>query len=208
MANKKRRKAPADTEEKSGYSFFQWVLFIVVIPLLFALTIGLVVMTIAGVNVFEKTKEVASNIPYVSDWVSTTEQDGKTDSEKVVELQAEIKNKEAKIDQLTGDLESSKAEVEKLLTEQDKLNAQLKQLQAQQKETADQKQTSSTSAANNVVKTYESMDEESIAGIIINLTNNEAAAILQELSVEKQASVLENLEAKKAAEYTKILSNE
>jgi len=207
MASKKRRKAPADAEEKSGYNLFQWVLFIVVIPLLFALTIGLVVMTIAGVNVFEKTKEVTANIPYVSDWIGTTEQDGKTDSEKVVELQAEIKNKEAKIDQLTGDLESSKAEVEKLLAEQDKLNAQLKQLQAQQKETADQKQTN-TSAANNVAKTYESMDEESIAGIIINLTNNEAAAILQELSVEKQASVLENLEAKKAAEYTKILSNE
>lgn len=207
MASKKRRKAPADTEEKNGYNLFQWVLFIVVIPLLFALTIGLVVMTIAGVNVFEKTKEVTANIPYVSDWIGTTEQDGKTDSEKVVELQAEIKNKEAKIDQLSGDLESSKAEVEELLTEQDKLNAQLKQLQAQQKETADQKQTS-TSAADNVAKTYESMDEESIAGIIINLTNNEAVAILQELSVEKQASVLENLEAKKAAEYTKILSNE
>ncbi|MEM1503316.1 hypothetical protein RG959_07825 [Domibacillus sp. 8LH] len=205
MAGKKKKKVPADMEGKNSYNPFQWLLFIVVIPLLFALTVGLVVMTIAGVNVFEKTKEVAANIPYVSEWTGATEQDGKTDSEKVVELQGEIKNKQAKIDQLSDDLESSKAEIEELLTEQDRLNAQIKQLQNQQKETAE---TEEKSAANNVAKTYESMDEESIAGIITNLTNNEAVAILQELSVEKQAAIFENLDAKKAAEYTKILSNE
>ncbi|WP_050181451.1 MotE family protein [Domibacillus robiginosus] len=205
MARKKKRKNSADIEEKNGYTLFQWLLFIVVIPLLFALTIGLVVMTIAGVNVFEKTKEVAANIPYVAEWTGATKQDGKADGEKVVELQAEIKNKQAEIDQLSGDLESSKAEIEELLTEQDRLNAQLKQLQEQQKEAAETKETNTTS---NVAQTYESMDEESIAGIIINLTNNEAVAILQELSTEKQAAVFENLEAKKAAEYTKILSNE
>ncbi|MCP3761994.1 hypothetical protein NLX67_06280 [Domibacillus sp. A3M-37] len=205
MARKKKKVDPAEMEEKKGYNTFQWILFVAVIPILFALTIALVVMTIAGVNVFEKTKEIAGNVPYVSEWIAPAEQDGKSDSEKVVELQAEMKNKEAEIEQLSGDLESSKTEIEELLTEQDRLNAELKQLQQQQKETAD---TVKTETTNNVAKTYESMDEESIAGIIINLTNNEAVAILQELSVEKQAAVLENLEAKKAAEYTKILSNE
>ena len=205
MATKKKKVDSAEIEEKKGYNVFQWILFVAVIPLLFALTIALVVMTIAGVNVFEKTKELAENVPFVSEWVTPKEQDGKSDSEKVVELQAEIKNKEAKIEQLSADLESSKAEIEELLTEQDRLNAQLKQLQQQQTEAAD---SSEAETANNVAKTYETMDEESIAGIIINLTDNEATAILQELSVEKQAAVLENLDAKKAAEYTKILSNE
>lgn len=205
MARKKKKVDPAEMEEKKGYNTFQWILFVAVIPILFALTIALAVMTIAGVNVFEKTKEIAGNVPYVSEWIAPAEQDGKSDSKKVVELQAEMKNKEAEIEQLSGDLESSKTEIEELLTEQDRLNAELKQLQQQQKETAD---TVKTETTNNVAKTYESMDEESIAGIIINLTNNEAVAILQELSVEKQAAVLENLEAKKAAEYTKILSNE
>ncbi|OES43611.1 MotE family protein [Domibacillus iocasae] len=205
MATKKKKVKPAEIEDKKEYNTFQWILFVAVIPLLFALTIALVVMTIAGVNVFEKTKEIAANLPYVSEWIAPAEQDGKLDSEKVVELQAEIKNKEAEIEQLSGDLESSKAEIEELLTEQDRLNAKLKQLQQQQTEAAESDE---TETVNNVAETYESMDEESIAGIVINLTNNEAVAILQELSVEKQAAVLENLDAKKAAEYTKILSNE
>ncbi|WP_046175054.1 MotE family protein [Domibacillus indicus] len=205
MAAKKKKIEPAEIEEKKKYNAFQWVIFVAVIPLLFALTIALVVMTIAGVNVFEKTKELAENVPFVSEWVETAEQDGKLDSEKVAELQAEVKDKEAKIGQLSEELDNSEKEIEELLTEQDRLNAEIKQLQQQQKEAADSKE---TKTANNVAKTYESMDEESIAGIIINLTNTEAAAILQELSVEKQGAVLENLEAKKAAEYTKILSNE
>lgn len=205
MARKRKKIAPADQEEKQGYSRIQWFLFVVIIPLLFALTVALIVMTIAGVNVFDKTKEVTANIPYVSEWINSAEQDGKSDSEQVAELQAEIKNKEAEIGQLSNDLEGAEAEIEELLTEQDRLNAELKQLQQEREETADSEE---EQPVNNVVKTYESMDEESIAGIIINLTDNEAVAILKQLSVEKQGAVLEELEAEKAAEYTKILSNE
>lgn len=205
MARKRKKIAPADQEEKQGYSRIQWFLFVVIIPLLFALTVALIVMTIAGVNVFDKTKEVTANIPYVSEWTNSAEQDGKSDSEQVAELQAEIKNKEAEIGQLSNDLEGAEAEIEELLTEQDRLNAELKQLQQEREETADSEE---EQPVNNVVKTYESMDEESIAGIIINLTDNEAVAILKQLSVEKQGAVLEELEAEKAAEYTKILSNE
>ncbi|OXS78552.1 magnesium transporter MgtE N-terminal domain-containing protein [Domibacillus enclensis] len=205
MARKRKKIAPADQEEKQGYSRIQWFLFVVIIPLLFALTVALIVMTIAGVNVFDKTKEVTANIPYVSEWINSAEQDGKSDSEQVAELQAEIKNKEAEIGQLSNDLEGAEAEIEELLTEQDRLNAELKQLQQEREETADSEE---EQPVNNVVETYESMDEESIAGIIINLTDNEAAAILKQLSVEKQGAVLEELEAEKAAEYTKILSNE
>lgn len=205
MARKRKKIAPADQEEKQGYSRIQWFLFVVIIPLLFALTVALIVMTIAGVNVFDKTKEVTANIPYVSEWINSAEQDGKSDSEQVAELQAEIKNKEAEIGQLSNDLEGSEAEIEDLLTEQDRLNAELKQLQQEREKTADSEE---EQPVNNVVKTYESMDEESIAGIIINLTDNEAVAILKQLSVEKQGAVLEELEAEKAAEYTKILSNE
>ncbi|OLN22787.1 hypothetical protein BTO30_07625 [Domibacillus antri] len=206
MARKKKKAAPVEVEEKKGHSTFQWIVFVVFIPLLFALTIALIVMTIAGVNVFEKTKEVAANIPYVSEWVDTgSGQDGKSDSEKVVELQAEIKNKEAEIDSLQGKLTDSEKKIEQLLTEQDRLNAEYKQLQQQQQQTVKEKETQQTS---NVIKTYETMDEKSIAGIVINLTDAEAVNILKQLSVEKQAAVLEQVDAVKAAEYTKLLSNE
>lgn len=205
MAKTKQKKS-IETEGGKKHSLFQWILFVVCIPLLFALTVALVVMTIAGVNVFEKAKEIAGNVPYVSEWAGDgTVKDGKSEREKVAELQGEIKNKEATIKKLNTDLENAKTKVEDLLTEQDRLNAQLKQLQKQQQETGEsqaQKQTA------NIIKTYETMDEESIAGILINLTDKEAVNILKELSVEKQADVFEALESKKAAEYTNLLSNE
>jgi flagellar protein FlbB len=205
---REKKKAAALEEEKQGYSTFQWIIFVVFIPLLFAMTIALIVMTIAGVNIFEKTKEVAGTIPYVSEWIGTdVKQDGKKDEEKVVELQAEIKNKEAEIGSMQGKLTDSEKKIEELLTEQDRLNAELKQLQQQQqKEGLDQGDTAKTDT-DTVVKTYETMGAKNIAGIIVNMTNAEAVNILKQLSIEKQADVLEKLPAETAAEYTKLLSN-
>jgi flagellar protein FlbB len=208
MAREKKKAAAVEEEEKQGYSTFQWIIFVVFIPLLFAMTIALIVMTIAGVNIFEKTKEVAGTIPYVSEWIGTDDikQDGKKDEEKVVELQADIKNKEAEIGSLQGKLTDSETKIEGLLTEQDRLNAELKQLQQQQKEGLDQAETAKKDT-DTVVKTYETMGAKNIAGIIVNMTNAEAVNILKQLSIEKQADVLETLPAETAAEYTKLLSN-
>ncbi|OMP68603.1 MotE family protein [Domibacillus epiphyticus] len=210
MAKKKKKAAAVEIEEKKGHSTFQWIVFVFFIPLLFALTVALIVMTIAGVNVFEKTKEVAANVPYVSEWVGAEkEKDGKSDSEKVSELQADIKNKEAKINSLEDKLSSSDKEIEELLTEQDRLNAELKQLQQQQTaETAKGEGAVEETGTNDVIKTYETMNAKNISSIIVNMTDAEAVGILEQLSIEKQADVLAKLPAETAAEYTKLLSNE
>ncbi|OAH53763.1 hypothetical protein AWH48_10830 [Domibacillus aminovorans] len=209
MARKKKKALAVDTEEKQGYSIFQWIIFVVFIPLLFAMTIALIVMTIAGVNVFEKTKEVADSIPYVSEWVGAdVKQDGKKDGDKIVELQAEMKNKEAEIERLQGKLTDSETEIEDLLTEQDRLNSELKQLQQQQREEGLDQGTAAKTETKTLIKTYETMGAKNIAGIIVNMTDAEAVDLLKQLSIEKQADVLEKLPAEIAAEYTKILSNE
>ncbi|MGG3451333.1 MotE family protein [Domibacillus aminovorans] len=209
MARKKKKALAVDAEEKQGYSTFQWIIFVVFIPLLFAMTIALIVMTIAGVNVFEKTKEVADSIPYVSEWVGTdVKLDGKKDGDKIVELQAEMKNKEAEIERLQGKLTDSETEIEDLLTEQDRLNSELKQLQQQQREEGLDQGTAAKTETKTLIKTYETMGAKNIAGIIVNMTDAEAVDLLKQLSIEKQADVLEKLPAEIAAEYTKILSNE
>lgn len=208
MARNKKKALAPETEEKQGYSTFQWIIFVIFIPLLFAMTIGLIVMTIAGINIFEKTKELAGNVPYVSEWVSTdVKEDEKKDEEKIVELQAEIKNKEAQIESLQGKLTDSEIEIEDLLTEQDRLNSELKQLQQQREEGVNQG-TEARTETNTLIKTYETMGAKNIAGIIVNMTDAEAVDLLKQLSIEKQAEVLEKLPAETAAEYTKLLSNE
>ncbi|MBM7647129.1 flagellar motility protein MotE (MotC chaperone) [Bacillus ectoiniformans] len=207
MARKKKaiKKVESD-EETKGYSTFQWILFVLIIPLLFALTIALIVMTVAGVNVFEKGKEISAHIPGLS---SLTEKDeanqtggGKADKEKVVELQTELADKEAEIDQLAKKLDASDQEIEKLLTEKDRLEVELEQLKNQEEGEA-----ANTKNDNSIISTYETMAPKNIANILVNLSDNEAVGILAELETDKQADILEKLPPETAAKYTKLLSS-
>ncbi|WP_191991763.1 MotE family protein [Bacillus aerolatus] len=201
---KKKKTEYVEMEEEKGYSVFQWILFVLVIPLLFAITIALIVMTVAGVNIFEKAKELGGNLPVISDMMDSgsSAKDGQTDKEKVVSLQAEIKNKEAKVEQLEKKLESSDKEIEELLTEKDRLEVEIEKLKKQEETTVTEDKQD-----NKLINTYESMSSKNIANILVNLTDNEAVQILSEMSTEKQADILEKLPPETAAKYTKLLSS-
>lgn len=202
MAKKKKKDAAvAESQEKN--SVFQWVLFVIVIPLLFAITIALIVMTIAGVNVFEKAKDIGQNIPGISSMLDDEKADesGKPAQEKMTSLQAELKNKEAKLEKLQKKLDDSDKEIESLKTERDRLEVQLEQLQNQaEKPEAEEKK------ANALTATYKEMSPKNIANILVNLKDNEAIAILSELDTKKRADIMEKLPPATAANYTKKLS--
>ncbi|OCA83834.1 MotE family protein [Pseudobacillus wudalianchiensis] len=207
MAKKKKKEEFVEIEEEKGYGVFQWILFVLVIPLLFAITVALIVMTVAGVNIFEKAKEVGAHVPFVSKLIDDggNNQGGQTDKEKIVSLQAEVKNKEAKIEQLEKKLKTSDKKMEDLLTEKDRLEIEIEKLR-QQDNTADAAKEQQNSENKKLSDTYEAMAPKNIASILVNLSDNEAVKILTEMSTEKQAAVLEKLPPDKAAKYTKILS--
>lgn len=50
--------------EESKISKFQWFL-VIFIPLIFAVTVALIVLTVAGVNVADKAKEMSAKIPFI-----------------------------------------------------------------------------------------------------------------------------------------------
>lgn len=200
---KKKKKEFVEIEEEKGYGVFQWILFVLVIPLLFAITVALIVMTVAGVNVFEKAKEIGGHVPLISNMIDdgAADKGGQTDKEKVVSLQAEIKNKEAKIEQLEKKLKASDKKVEDLFTEKDRLEIELEKLKKEE-ETA----VTTDKQDNKLINTYESMAPKNIANILVNLSDSEAIKILAEMSTEKQAAILEKLPPETAAKYTKLLS--
>ncbi|RJS62189.1 MotE family protein [Bacillus sp. PK3_68] len=200
---KKKKKEFVEIEEEKGYGVFQWILFVLVIPLLFAITVALIVMTVAGVNVFEKAKEVGEHVPLISNMIDGGADDkgGQTDKEKVVSLQAEIKNKEAKIEQLEKKLKASDKKVEELLTEKDRLKIELEKLKKEEESAV-----TTDKQDNKLINTYETMAPKNIANILVNLSDREAVKILAEMSTEKQADILEKLPPETAAKYTKLLS--
>ncbi|MDQ0214299.1 flagellar motility protein MotE (MotC chaperone) [Oikeobacillus pervagus] len=202
MAKKKKNEL-ADKLEKKDSSKLQWFLFVIIIPLLFAMTIGLIVMTIAGVNVFEKAKDISGKIPGISK-LTDAPTNQKSDEElekKVVSLQAEIKDREAKIEQLQKKLDSSEQEVETLKVEKDRLEIEMKNLMNEKS------QKTANNEGKQLTKTYESMSPKNIANILPNLSDQDAVQLLNGLSTDQQGKVLEKLPPETAAKYTKLLSN-
>lgn len=60
-------------EETKKTSKLQWFLFVVFIPLLFTISVVLLILTFSGINVFEQGKKYASQLPFVSQWIEGTE---------------------------------------------------------------------------------------------------------------------------------------
>ncbi|WP_338754003.1 MotE family protein [Bacillus sp. FJAT-52991] len=204
MARKKKKEI-VEYEEGNKTSKLQWLLFAVIIPLLFAVTVSLIVMTIAGVNIFDKAKELGASIPGVSSMIdSESSKDSKVAKDRLVSLQAEVEDQKAEIEKLQKKLEASDQEIEKLLTEKDRLEIELEQQQKQEEDSGKGK--TDDKGDNPLIDTYESMSPKNIANILVNLSDNEAVSIISEMSTDKQAEILEKLPPETAAKYTKMLT--
>ncbi|MDZ5473480.1 MotE family protein [Bacillus sp. 31A1R] len=187
------------TEKK--FNKFQWFLFVVLIPLLFAITLGLIVATVAGINVFETSKEYGQKLPFVSSLFKEEEVKSVEEFEKnIISLEAQIKDREAKIEQLELEIDGKVKEVERGKLEKEQLQIQIDELLSIQEE--------NKRAFKDIVKTYETMSAKKAAPIIAEMTDKEALKILSNLKADTLASVLENMDAAKAAKYTEKLTNE
>ncbi|MGM7635839.1 MotE family protein [Bacillus sp. Hm123] len=199
MARKKKQ------EDGNKTSKLQWFLFAIVIPILFAITVALIVMTVAGVNIFDKAKEIGASIPGVSSMMdSETSKDEKVAKNRLVSLQAEVEDQKAEIEKLQKKLETSDQKIEKLLTEKDRLEIEIEQQQKQEEDSNTSKR--DNKSENPVIDTYESMAPKNIANIIVNLSDKEAVNIISAMSTDKQAQILEKLPPETAAKYTKMLT--
>ncbi|WP_175988989.1 MotE family protein [Bacillus sp. Marseille-Q1617] len=186
-----------EEKETKSNSRFQWIVFVVFIPLLFAITIALVVMTVAGINVFEK----AQSVPFVSKILpSENEQDQEQLKSRIVSLQASIEDKEAKISQLQNELGGQEKENEKLhaTIEQQKLELEeLRQIGEENKR-----------AFKEVVSTFESMSAKSAAPVLLKMDDQEAIKILSSIKPDDLADILEKMPPEDAARYTGLLSTD
>lgn len=181
-------------EEKSGNKFL-WFIYVVVIPLLFAIVIALIVTTIAGINVFEKAKELGEKTHILSANNATNR--SKADEDKIISLNAEIQNKDTQIENLQKQLDSGDNEKQQLLLEQKRLQQQIASLQKSQAQ--------STKDFKEIVSSYESMNPKNAAPIILQMKDENAVKILSKLSSEALASILEKMPADRVMKYTEML---
>ncbi|WP_044337398.1 MotE family protein [Rossellomorea aquimaris] len=188
-----------ENKEKSGR--FQRVVFIIFIPLLFAITFALVIMTVAGINVFEKAQSLSSDIPFLAKVLPVNEtQDADHIQERMISLQALTEDQEAKIVQL-------QSEADKKDSENEQLQATIQQ-QKEELEELRQIGEENKRAFKEVVSTYESMSAKSAAPVLMNMNDDEAMKILSSIKPDTLADILEKMPPEDAARYTELLSTE
>ncbi|OIU72226.1 MotE family protein [Rossellomorea aquimaris] len=185
----------AEEKENKETSRFQWIVFVIFIPLLFAITIALIVMTVAGINVFEK----AQSVPFISKVIPSASEEGKEQLEsRIVSLQTSIEDKEAQISRLRSEIDGSEKYNEKLQAtiEQQKLELEeLRQIGEENKR-----------AFKEVVSTFESMSAKSAAPVLMNMEDQEALKILSSIKPDDLADILEKMPPEDAARYTGLLA--
>ena len=190
-------------EETKKTSKLQWFLFVVFIPLLFTISIVLLILTFSGINVFEQGKKYAAQLPFISQWIEGTEENEKKKlQEQLIELKATIVEKEKQLKKANDALKEKEAEIDALKQEIARL--QTEKEQAQQPTTPSTEQTDATRV--DVVKMYETMSPKKAAEIIPQMSDQEAVNLLSKLKADKVASILEKMDAQNAAKYTSLLA--
>ncbi|PIC06002.1 hypothetical protein CS060_00300 [Anoxybacillus flavithermus] len=190
-------------EEKKKASKLQWFLFVVFIPLLFTISVVLLILTFSGINVFEQGKKYAGQLPFVSQWIEGTDANEKKKlQEQIVELKATIVEKEKELAKTKDTIKEKNAEIDTLKQEIARLQAEKEQAQQPTAQTKEQ-----TNAPRvDVVKMYETMSPKKAAEIIPQMSDREAVDLLSQLKTDKVAAILEKMDAANAAKYTSLLA--
>lgn len=209
MANKttpkagSRKKQPTVPTEETQVTkepgklqkLFVWV----IIPLLFALAMGMIVAEVTGTNVFEKVKSIVSS-DSAADNDSVSKKSVDEYNKQIVDLKAQVKEQEALTTKMQSQLDSNKADAAKSEVEKARLEKEIQKLQQTKADTA-----TDTTA---VTKTYEQMTPKAAAGAIAVMSEEEALKILRNLKPATLAPILEKMTPEDAAKLTEALSND
>ncbi|TYS61609.1 hypothetical protein FZC74_04840 [Sutcliffiella horikoshii] len=186
----KKEKQTEEVEEK--YTFLQKLLYLFIIPLLFTLVIVLGYLTYEGKNIFE----VAQSFLPAKEEVITTEED-KEEEEGSSSTQNDNTNSSQEIILLERQVSDKEREITKLVASLEEANSKIEDLEKQQQDIR--------SSTKELAKLYEGMSTNKAAQIIIELDEDMALLILNELSTSKTSSILGQLEPEQAARFTELL---
>ncbi|MGX8176238.1 MotE family protein [Exiguobacterium artemiae] len=176
----------------------QWILPLLIIPLLLLLFTAYLVLNYAnGRPIF--------SLPFSSEKPAT--QVGKTsettDLEKRLKLaNEEIKKLRSQSTEQTNTLKAKEQEVTRLIAERDRLKKTPATPAATSSETEKKKKTA------NVTDVYAEMPPKEAANILNELSPTEVVAIIRDIDAEQQAAIIAKMDPKKAAALTQLLAVE
>ncbi|MDL4840064.1 MotE family protein [Aquibacillus rhizosphaerae] len=173
---------------------FQW-LVVIVIPIIFAITLALIILSFMGVDVIGNAKGFANHIPFLSSVVSTEEE--LIENNQLEELQTEIDSQSSQIDQLSSELSVKEQTIDELNQQVLKLEKQIEDYESGEQD--------KTETVTTITSSFKNMEPETAAPIISNLDNQLAASILESLPDRERGAILGALDPELAAQITQLL---
>lgn len=180
-------------------SFIQWLLLII-IPLVLAISILFITLSLLGMEPVNKFKEFANQIPVVNQWVTTEEE---VEIERIeAKYQNQINELENEKSRLEGDLAAKQSEAEQLEQELVRLNFQIEELILESSNEVNQEEMISK-----MIDTYDEMAPANAAAIISNMNQANSILILQDIEETQRAAILSAMDPEIAAQLTEQLLN-
>lgn len=197
-----QKKTETDKEiSDKKFKPFQWFLYVVIIPLLFVITVVLIISLITGVNVFNEAMKMGQKIPVVQSLLPQNTAT-KISEKDLINLQAQVKDREAKISQLQAQLDQRNQDILRKQLDNKRLQQEIADLNTSQ----NQKLQQSKRALKDIVNTYETMSPNKAAPIIVKMSNPEALKILTSVKPDVLAAIMENMDAAQAARFTELMT--
>lgn len=190
----KKEKQQLNQEEERNYTFLQKILYLFIFPVLFMITLVLAILTVQGTNVFDLAQ---SFIPNKDE--AKKEEPAQTDKRERDEPEKESQPKtNQEVIMLERQITDKEREITKLVSELKQANTRIKDLETQQQDIK--------SSSKELAALYERMSTKKAAAIIVELEEDMALLILNNLSVAKKSGILGQLDPEQAARFTKLLA--
>jgi flagellar motility protein MotE (MotC chaperone) len=175
-----------------------WFLFAVIIPVMVAISILLIILNVAGVDVSGWTKDKVSSVPVLSSFVSEDEESNV--GEDTDQIQARVAEKDEEIEQLNEEIRGLETTIERLNQDIIKLENRNEQNTEQSNENEEENE-----AVSSISGSFKDMDSEQAALILQNMENETALSILQAVSNKVRGQILEEMDPEIAADLTQLL---
>ncbi|MCP3026120.1 MotE family protein [Halobacillus sp. A5] len=185
-------------QKKSKKTPIQSFFMIIVVPVVFTLTLVIVVLLFMGINVFEKAENTASQIPVVSEWFPTSEEENVQGSTE--RLEATIAENNSEIEQLEADNSDKESTIEEL-------NHTIENLEYDLEPSAEEKDNEDSDQTEDMARAFQEMDEEEAAPIIENMDETIAIALLERIQSDQRGAILGVMDAETAAELTSLMTD-
>lgn len=180
-------------------------LFAVVIPLFAVLTLTVIILALAGVNVSDWAAEKASNIPIVSNVVKT--KDEKIVADRLKSSTETVEKQKKELSKLTEEVTSLKLARDELESLLQKQNAKMEQLENREDPPDKELDEAEEVDDDTAIASFRKMEPTNAAAIMEKTSDESAAIILGQLSGKVRGAILAEMDPEKAATLTELMLN-